>query len=192
MNISIAVIQNLFLLFPQENIFFLKKYFLPERLTISLPSFSNPIQSRAILKGSWSKFNTLHKLICSKLWKWIQKEEEQPIIGATTLNINGQENFSGQILTTKIRSIYVMLKKLFGDYIRVPFILVLLCMFVNFLSILCISQIQMLPYQPQIQYVQPVQPQFVRQTVQPSSSSIRAVSVIDLRCYAKFSSDFLR
>ena len=32
--------------------FFLKKYFLPERLTISLPSFSNPIQSRAILKGS--------------------------------------------------------------------------------------------------------------------------------------------
>ena len=72
-----------------------------------------------------------------------------------------------------------MLKKLFGDYIRVPFILVLLCMFVNFLSILCISQIQMVPYQPQIQYAQPVQPQFIRQTVQPSSSSIRTVSDIE-------------
>ena len=37
----------------------------------------------------------------------------------------------------------------------------------------------MVPYQPQILYVQPVQPQFIRQTVQPSSSSIRTVSDIE-------------
>ena len=70
-------------------------------------------------------------------------------------------------------------KTLWRLYTHSSFILVLLYMFVNFLSILCISQIQMVPYQPQIQYVQPVQPQFIRQTVQPSSSSIRTVSDIE-------------
>ena len=120
MNISIAVIQNLFLYFHKKIFSSLKNIFRLKGLLYLCLLSPTPSRAELYLRVRDPNLIPFASSFCSKLWKWIQKEEEQPIIGATTLNINGQENFSGQILTTKIRSIYVMLKKLFGDYIRVP------------------------------------------------------------------------
>ena len=83
MNISIAVIQNLFLLFPQESIFFLKKY-ISHLKGLLYPCLLSPTPSRAELYLRVHDPNLIPftSSFCSKLWKWIQKEEErQPIIG---------------------------------------------------------------------------------------------------------------